>query len=94
MTFYFDILFLVGGCKHALAFLMWMHRRTEEPSPTEVTSYWKKPRLSSVGTSLKFITASGFIKKTVNPPICDISSFRNELTELDRSSDKICFRNI
>ncbi|KAK9717164.1 Viral alkaline exonuclease [Popillia japonica] len=76
-----------GGCKHALAFLMWMHRRTEEPSPTEVTSYWKKPRLSSVGTSLKFITASGFIKKTVNPPICDISSFRNELTSVGESSN-------
>ncbi|CAG5056720.1 unnamed protein product [Parnassius apollo] len=24
-----------GGCKHSVAFLMWLHRRSEEPSPTE-----------------------------------------------------------
>ncbi|XP_011696468.1 PREDICTED: uncharacterized protein LOC105455110 [Wasmannia auropunctata] len=24
-----------GGCKHAIAFLMWIHRRSEEPEPTE-----------------------------------------------------------
>ncbi|KAH1023674.1 hypothetical protein HUJ05_003285 [Dendroctonus ponderosae] len=24
-----------GGCKHAIAFVMWVHRRSEEPSPTE-----------------------------------------------------------
>ncbi|XP_018395225.1 PREDICTED: uncharacterized protein LOC108773788 [Cyphomyrmex costatus] len=35
-----------GGCKHAVAFLMWIHRRTENPSPTEVSCYWRKPRLS------------------------------------------------
>lgn len=28
---------------------MWLHRRSEEPSPTEVTSYWKKSILSSAG---------------------------------------------
>lgn len=90
LTFFiFFVLFLVGGCKHALAFLMWMHRRTEEPSPTEVTSYWKKPRLSGVGTSLKFTTARDFSKKTVNPPVCDVLSFRNELTSLGESS-KLC----
>ncbi|XP_030762458.1 uncharacterized protein LOC115887233 [Sitophilus oryzae] len=65
---------------------MWMHRRTEEPSPTEVTSYWKKPRLSGVGTTLKFTTARDFSKKTVNPPVCDVLSFRNELTSLGESS--------
>ncbi|KAH1023679.1 hypothetical protein HUJ05_003290 [Dendroctonus ponderosae] len=26
-----------GGCKHAIAFVMWVHRRSEEPSPTEHT---------------------------------------------------------
>ncbi|KAL4704504.1 hypothetical protein ACJJTC_007623 [Scirpophaga incertulas] len=24
-----------GGCKHSVAFLTWLHRRSEEPSPTE-----------------------------------------------------------
>lgn len=28
-----------GGCKHAVAFLMWLHRRSEEPSPTETVCY-------------------------------------------------------
>ncbi|GBP91591.1 hypothetical protein EVAR_54560_1 [Eumeta japonica] len=31
-----------GGCKHAVAFLMWLHRRSEEPSCTQVQCYWKK----------------------------------------------------
>lgn len=66
---------------------MWMHRRTEDPSPTEVTSYWKKPRLSGVGTSLKFTTAGEFSKKTVNPPICDVSSFCSELTSAGESAN-------
>ncbi|KAJ8909294.1 hypothetical protein NQ315_017029 [Exocentrus adspersus] len=48
------------GCKHALSFVMWVHRRSEEPSPTDVTSYWVKPRLAKIGTSLKFIAASDF----------------------------------
>ncbi|KAL0829617.1 hypothetical protein ABMA28_003123 [Loxostege sticticalis] len=34
-----------GGCKHAVAFLMWVHRRSEEPS------------LSKVGTTIKYLTA-------------------------------------
>lgn len=40
-----------GGCKHAIAFLMWVHRRSEEPSCTSVECYWKKFRLSRVGTA-------------------------------------------
>lgn len=46
-----------GGCKHAIAFLMWVHRRSEEPSCTSVACYWTKSKLSRVGTSLKYITA-------------------------------------
>lgn len=46
-----------GGCKHALAFIFWLHRRSEEPSPTEVKCYWKKAKLSSVGDSVKFINS-------------------------------------
>lgn len=61
------MLFLLGGCKHALAFLMWVHRRTEDPSPTDVTSYWVRPRLSAVGTSKKFIAAADFGASSFSP---------------------------
>ncbi|XP_030027860.2 uncharacterized protein LOC115445647 [Manduca sexta] len=46
-----------GGCKHAVAFLMWVYRRSEEPSSTSVDCYWKKPTLAHVGTTLKFMTS-------------------------------------
>lgn len=46
-----------GGCKHAIAFLMWVHRRSEEPSCTSVESYWMKSKLSRVGTTLKYMTS-------------------------------------
>lgn len=52
--------FFLGGCKHAVAFLMWLHRRSEEPSPTETECYWKKSKLSGVGTNLKFMTVEDF----------------------------------
>ncbi|KAL0811978.1 hypothetical protein ABMA28_009376 [Loxostege sticticalis] len=47
----------LGGCKHAVAFLAWLHRRSEDPPSTSVECYWKKSQLSSIGTSLKFIKA-------------------------------------
>ncbi|GBP80674.1 hypothetical protein EVAR_49840_1 [Eumeta japonica] len=51
-----------GGCKHAVAFLMWLHRRSEEPSCTQVQCYWKKSELSKVGTTLKCITTTELAK--------------------------------
>ncbi|XP_041975680.1 uncharacterized protein LOC121730623 isoform X2 [Aricia agestis] len=54
-----------GGCKHAVAFLMWVHRRSEEPACTSVECYWKKPVLSRVGTTLKFITIEQMTKTPV-----------------------------
>lgn len=44
-----------GCCKHALAFLMWTHRRSEEPSCTATECYWRKSTLSKVGSTLKYI---------------------------------------
>ncbi|CAG9771388.1 unnamed protein product [Ceutorhynchus assimilis] len=35
-----------GGCKHGVAFLLWLHRRTEEPSVTSTQCYWKKSNLA------------------------------------------------
>ncbi|XP_050294325.1 uncharacterized protein LOC126734668 [Anthonomus grandis grandis] len=56
----YDCAASLGGCKHTIAFLMWLHRRSEEPSPTEITCYWAKSKLSKVGTSIKFITLKEF----------------------------------
>nr|CAH7743492.1 unnamed protein product [Callosobruchus chinensis] len=47
---------------------MWVHRRSEEPSCTEVQCFWPKSRLSRVGTTLKFISAKDLSKgSTVLP---------------------------
>lgn len=51
-----------GGCKHALALLMWTHRRSEDPTPTEVACYWRKSRLSGIGTVIKYIEAEKLTK--------------------------------
>ena len=51
------MIILLGGCKHAVAVFMWLHRRSSEPSPTEVQCYWRKSILSSIVTSIKCKTA-------------------------------------
>ncbi|KAF5277320.1 hypothetical protein FQR65_LT16010 [Abscondita terminalis] len=58
---------LRSGCKHAVAALMWVHRLSEEPSPTECQCYWRKPKLSAVGTSIKFVTVKDFGGIPVQP---------------------------
>lgn len=50
-------MFYLGGCKHAIAFLAWLHRRSEDPPSTSVECYWNKAKLSTVGSSLKYIKA-------------------------------------
>lgn len=42
-----------GYCKHAVAFLGWLQRRSLEKSVTSTTSYWKKARLSNVPVETK-----------------------------------------
>ena len=37
-----------GGCKHAVAFLFWLQRRSCERSTTDVKCYWSRPRLAEV----------------------------------------------
>ena len=37
---------------------MWLNRRYEEPSPTEVECYWKKSKMGSIGSGIQFIYAS------------------------------------
>ncbi|GBP72853.1 hypothetical protein EVAR_48837_1 [Eumeta japonica] len=57
-----------GGCKHIVSFLMWTHRRSEEPPRTTVACYWKKSKLSRVGTSLKYTTVKDLSNGTPSLP--------------------------
>lgn len=50
-------------CKHAVAFAMWLHRRTEEPSPTSTTCYWKRSVLSTVKDQGTFLRVSEIKQK-------------------------------
>lgn len=47
------ILFLfflsLGGCKHVIALISWLHRRSTEKSRTSIECYWTKPSLSKIG---------------------------------------------
>ncbi|XP_050671060.1 uncharacterized protein LOC126969572 isoform X1 [Leptidea sinapis] len=57
-----------GGCKHTMAFLMWVHRRSEDPSCTSIECYWRKSKLSRVGSTLKYITATELSKGSPSLP--------------------------
>lgn len=52
-----------GECKHVIAFLFRIHRKSSVPSLTEVECYWKKSKLASVGSTEKFIFAYHLEKK-------------------------------
>ncbi|KAF9409692.1 hypothetical protein HW555_010982 [Spodoptera exigua] len=56
-----------------VAFLMWLHRRTEDPSCTSVECYWRKSNLAKVGSSIKVLTASEISKRKVRNIIPDNS---------------------
>lgn len=45
---------------------MWVHRKSEHRSPTEVECYWNKPMLGSVETTKKYIKLSELCKETVS----------------------------
>ncbi|KAK5648563.1 hypothetical protein RI129_003455 [Pyrocoelia pectoralis] len=80
-----------GGCKHALAFLMWVHRRSEEPSPTEVECYWKKSKLAKVGTSIKFIEASACTnRKPQTPKLPDTTSLLTKFMDVAKQKELTC----
>lgn len=74
---------ITGGCKHSIAFLMWINRRYESASPTEIECYWRKSALSNVGTSKKFITTNEMTKtsKSTIEHFGDNSNFLNNIIE-------------
>lgn len=87
-----------GGYKHLIAFLSWLHRRSEEPSPTQVVCYWKKSALSSTGTvsakdfkkGEKSNTASKIVNAAKVKPISLISMMEKHS---ERSSTTILYRH-
>ena len=69
-----------GGCKHVIGFLYWLHRRSEDPSVTELICYWKKSNLSKAGREIKFVTKEDFLK-TKNRK--SLSENAEEITPVD-----------
>lgn len=66
---------------------MWINRRYESASPTEVECYWRKSALSKVGTSKKFITANEMTKnsKPTTENFGDNSNFLNKVIEQSKA---------
>ncbi|KAF5293378.1 hypothetical protein FQA39_LY02863 [Lamprigera yunnana] len=71
-----------GGCKYSIAFLMWIHRWSEEPPCTAVSCYWKKFKLSRVGSSLKYMTAKELSNGA--PSLLSNSSVLDKLLDMGR----------
>ncbi|XP_046744287.1 uncharacterized protein LOC124410167 [Diprion similis] len=72
-----------GGCKHTIAFLMWVHRRSEEPEPTATVCYWKKPRLAQVAANVRSLKAKDLRPRRADPDLPDNTDFlKTVLNEL------------
>lgn len=85
-----------GGCKHSLCFLMWLVKKTEEPSSTSTSCYWNRPRLTEAVTKDKFITALEFGKKRKLPrvpSVPDLHAFIAECKKHDMSDSLIVLYN-
>ncbi|XP_011859043.1 PREDICTED: uncharacterized protein LOC105556559 [Vollenhovia emeryi] len=78
-----------SGCKHALVVLMWVHRRSEDPAPTEIACYWKKSRLSGVGTTLKYVEVKDLgiqkVSRLKQTSIPNNSTFLHDVLQLAES---------
>lgn len=61
-------------------------------SPTEVECHWKRPKLSGVGTTLKYITAKSMSKKSIVNIQSEISNkiFLNEAMKLGETHQINC----
>lgn len=85
IIFFFCIL---GGCKHSVAFLAWLHRRSHDRATTSIKCYWKKSTLSKVGTSLKFIKLKDLCKARKQNVVAPLSN-ENFLTDLMEHSKMV-----
>ena len=64
-----------GGCKHAIAFVFWLLRRSEEKSVTDVKCYWRKAKLANMKNLSPFKVSRG--EEAAGPRI-DEAAFRQE----------------
>ncbi|KAJ8670849.1 hypothetical protein QAD02_002108 [Eretmocerus hayati] len=55
-----------GGCTHIIALIAWLYRKIEEPAPTSVDCYWKKPVLSMVGSHMKYVTMKSLLPPSLH----------------------------
>lgn len=71
---------------------MFIHRKSEQQSPKEVECYWKKPKISGVGTLLRCIIAISLTKKRVETRIKPKNSihFLNSIMTLDAKNKIEC----
>ncbi|KAJ8705364.1 hypothetical protein PYW07_011191 [Mythimna separata] len=49
-------------CWHGAVFLLWLHRRSEEPDFPYRESYWREPKIAQVESRLKIITTKQLSK--------------------------------
>jgi len=71
---------------------MWLHRRSEEPSPTRVACYWAKPKLAGVCKEL--IKAKDLVKRNSKQaaPLPDNNQFLERIMdEAQREGLDQCF---
>lgn len=82
-----------GGCKHSIAFLMWLHRRSEEPAPTTVVCYWKKPVMSQIGSNIKYIKSVDVCKPFKKPKVKILPSdnFLDDVIAMTKKHNYVCF---
>lgn len=73
---------------------MYLHRKSEESSVTSVDCYWKKPKLSGIGTSIKFMNTKDLFppknvkKQTINK--IEVTKLFEDVIELGRKNNINC----
>ncbi|KAJ8666314.1 hypothetical protein QAD02_007976 [Eretmocerus hayati] len=50
-----------GGCKHSVALIAWLYRKSQEPPPTSVECYWRKSLLAKVANTFKYTTMESML---------------------------------
>jgi hypothetical protein len=63
--------FILGICKHAVAFGAWCYQRSEEPSPTDTKCYWTKAPLSFVDSRKPVTEMFASVRKFKSEYQCD-----------------------
>lgn len=69
-----------GGCKHTIAFVFWLLRRSEEEAVTDVKCYWKRATLSGLKGTGPFTVSEEEAKLKHREPVVDAVGFREAAT--------------